>query len=302
MGNDHRHHQTVNKKQLILAIVISFCMMLVEIGGGVWTNSLALISDAFHMFTHIFALTVSYMAARMTERPPSGSQSFGYHRAETIAAAINGFFLVLVTGIILYEAAMRFSAPAEIAEFEMLMVAVAGLCVNLITAVILMRADRENINIRGAFLHMIGDAASSVGIIVAGVVIYYTNWYYLDPAASVIIALVILYWAFNLIRDATRILMQATPRHIDIAALRHILTDEFRGVRDVHDIHIWELSQNMYVFSAHVVTEDFRISEAEQIGGSMADMLRKRFRITHTNFQFETNKSLDICTCNFHHA
>ena len=288
----------VNRHQLQWAIGLSAGMMFIEIAGGLWTHSLALLSDAFHMFTHIFALVVSYIAVRLSEKPANQNQSFGYHRAETLAAVINGVFLVFVTLFIIYEAIERFFDIKEIEEVGMLVIASAGFIINLITASILMKADRHNLNIRGAFLHMIGDAASSVGVIIAGVIIFYTKWYYLDPIISIVIAIVIVFWAFGLLRDSVRVLMESTPKHIDVEEVNSHLMEKFSTITEIHDIHIWEIAQRLYIFSAHIVLNDIMVSEAEKLGERMSRLLLDKFNISHTNFQFETGNS-DICQCHF---
>ncbi|MCL5018988.1 MAG: cation diffusion facilitator family transporter [Patescibacteria group bacterium] len=294
----HAHTRIVDQHQLLWAIGLSSGMMVLEIAGGIWTQSLALLSDAFHMFTHIFALGVSLLAVRLTVKPATFEKTFGYYRAETLAAVINGTFLIFVTIFIIYEAIKRFVIIQDIAEIQMLIIASAGLVVNLITAGLLMRADRENLNIRSAFLHMIGDAASSIAIIIGGGIIYFTHWYYLDPLMSIIIALVIVYWAFSLLRDAIHVLMQGSPKHLNAFDIDQFLRLKFSDIRGIHDIHVWELAQRMYIFSAHIVINDRMLSTAEQMGERMSEMLQTKFAITHTNFQFETGNSED-CHCHF---
>lgn len=304
MTNQYNHEhenvliRRVNQRQLLWAIGLSIGMMIFEIAGGMWTQSLALLSDAFHMFTHIFALGVSLIAVRLTEKPATFEKTFGYHRAETLAAVINGTFLIFVTIFIIYEAVKRFIIVHDIAEIRMVIIASTGLVVNLITAGILMRADRENLNIRGAFLHMIGDTASSIAIIIGGGIIYFTHWYYLDPIMSIIIALVIVYWAFGLLRDAMHVLMQGSPKHLNVPDIDQCLRVKFLDIRGIHDIHVWELAQRMYIFSAHIVINDRMLSTAEKMGERMSEMLQEKFDITHTNFQFETGNS-EICHCHF---
>ncbi len=281
----------LEQRRLVIAIVITGLTMLLEIAGGFLSGSLALLSDAGHMFSHLFALAVAYFAILIACRPPTEAQSFGFYRAEILAAMVNGFSLLIVVAWILYEAWLRLMNPAEIAGAQMLVVAAIGLVVNAVTALLLRDASHQDINIRGAFIHVLGDLFSSVGVVIAAAVIYLTGWTAIDPIVSAGIALVILYWAAKLLREAARILLQSTPRHITHEKISEALSGEIAGIRGVHHIHVWELTSGMYVMTAHVEVDDMPLSGAEAIRDRALELLAVRFGITHANLQFEAQGS-----------
>ncbi|HPM41805.1 MAG TPA: cation diffusion facilitator family transporter, partial [bacterium] len=229
----------LEQRRLVIAIVITGLTMLLEVAGGLLSGSLALLSDAGHMFSHLFALAVAYFAILISCRPPTEAQSFGFYRAEILAAMVNGFSLLIVVAWILYEAWVRLMNPAGIAGAQMLVVAAIGLVVNAVTALLLRGASHQDINIRGAFIHVLGDLFSSVGVVAAAAVISLTGWTAIDPIVSAGIALVILYWAAKLLWDAARILLQSTPRDITHEKISEALSGEIAEIRGVHHIHVW---------------------------------------------------------------
>ena len=199
---EYRH---VEQKKLILSLSITVITMILELIGGYLTNSMALLSDAGHMFTHAFALVIGLAAIIIARKPPCHHQTFGLYRAEVLAAFINGLFLIVVVGLIVYEAILRLLHPIEILGLEMLLIAFIGLAVNVTSIMILKGSHKENLNIRSVFYHMFADAISSVGIVIAALVIMYTNWTFIDPFVSIGISIVILFWAWGILKDSTRI-------------------------------------------------------------------------------------------------
>jgi len=288
-GHDHRHsHRSAERKRLVLTMALTGSTMIVEIAGGLLTGSLALLSDAGHMLTHFFALFVSFIAIKLAAVPTRPDRSFGLYRVEVLAALFNGLTLLAITAGIFYEAVVRLFEPTAIKELPMLAVAVVGLVVNLASAAILLDVGKADLNVRSAFLHMVGDTASSVGIVVGAVVIYFTGWYFIDPLLSILIAVVILLWSWNLLRDSINILLETTPRHIDIDEVVAAVREEAPEITDVHDIHIWEITSQMYSMTAHLIfREDCSVSECAQVLHRLEKPLLEKFQISHVNFSPE---------------
>ncbi|MCF6158592.1 MAG: cation transporter [wastewater metagenome] len=285
----HKHLFRVHeRKKLILATTITGTVFIVEVIGGVITNSLALISDAGHMLTHIFALLVSLFALYFAARPPTLKKTYGFYRLEIIAALFNGIVLFMITLWIFYEAYHRFMHPETISSGKMFIVAVIGLIANVACAYILMKGGNEiehSLNVRSAIIHMLGDTFSSVGVIVGAIIIYYTHWYIVDPIISILLCILILVWAYKLIMESVDILLEATPKEINIGEVADSLK-QIPGVDNVHDIHIWTITSGMYSMSAHVDTRDMLISETTKLSKQINCILSDKFRIGHTVIQF----------------
>ena len=287
--HDHPHehvHRGVEKKRLTMVAILTGSMMVVEGIGGYVTNSLALLSDAFHMLTHFGALMISLSAIIIATRFQSEDKTFGYWRAEILTALLNGVTLVPIVGYILYESYQRYMHPEPIRDTIMLAVAVVGLIVNIVSALALWGVGKEDINIRGAFLHMIGDTLSSVAVIIAGLIIYFTNWVVVDPIASVVISIMILIWSAGLIYESVHVLLESVPKGIRVDEVERLIK-AVSGVKDVHDIHIWQITSGMYSLTCHVIVRNMNISEAQGILEQIQTTLDKQFHITHANIQFE---------------
>lgn len=290
----HSHgFRSYERKRLLIAIILTTSMMVGEVIGGIVSGSLALISDAGHMLTHSFALFVSFLAIIYACRPATSEKSFGFYRAEVIAALFNGITLLVITGFILWEAYKRILDPRPVSEIEMIVVAVAGLLVNLATALILWKASRESLNIRSAFIHMIGDTASSIGVVIGAIIIYFTGLYLIDPIFSIVIAILILVWSITLIRDSVRILMEFTPKNIDVEKLKASIISEIPPIKDLHDLHVWEITSGMYCMTAHVVVDDMSISKTEKLLYDINQFLIKNYNIQHPIIQFESGSGFD---------
>jgi len=295
MGSNHHdgpgsHHHPMsfeaNRKALSIAIGVTLSIMLVEIVGGVLSNSLALMSDAGHMLTDLLALLLSLVALKFAARPPSATKTYGFYRMEILAALVNGTALVLISAFILYEAYHRFRVPEEVAVPTMLWVAAVGFVANGVAAIAMTRADGESLNIRGAYLHILGDALSSLGVILGGVIILFTGWYAVDPVISVMICAVILRGAFALVKDSANILLEATPKDVDLGEVHGALR-AIPGVRDLHDVHLWTITSGIYAMSAHVLVNDVLTSRTGEILQGITHMLKERYGIAHTTIQFE---------------
>lgn len=282
--SDPKKEQT--KKRLLFSLVITLIVMVLEGVGGILTNSLALLSDAGHMFTHVMALGISYIAIFLGQRPSDKQKTFGYMRFEILAALFNGVFVLLVSSYIFFEAFKRFANPQEIAIGPMLVIAVLGLVVNLLTTFVLYKST-DDLNVRSAFVHMLSDLFSSAGVIAAAVVIWFTGWYQLDAVISILIAGVIVIWGVALVRQSSNILLESTPQDIDIDALRQDLIRKVPKVHDVHDIHVWELTSKNYCLAAHLVVDDCSLSTSNKIIHNVNHILRKKYGIAHTTLQLE---------------
>jgi cobalt-zinc-cadmium efflux system protein len=284
--DDHNHqHSHLTQNRVLGAIAVTAVILVAEVAGGILTNSLALLSDAGHMLTDVLALGLSFFAISMARRPPTDEKTYGFHRTEILAALANGVTLVVICLLIFYEAFQRFSNPPEIRTTGMLIIAVIGLIANLVSAVLL-SGHAGSLNVRGAFLHVLGDALSSVGIIIGGVVILFTGWFWIDPLISVGIGVIIVFGAYNLVRESVDILLEATPGHITLEEVRTAL-QSVPGVLDVHDLHVWCLTPQICSLSSHLVIADVMTSRSDQILREIGDLLAERFHIEHTTIQFE---------------
>ena len=273
-----------SSRPLKLAFAVTALLFVVEVVGGLWTGSLALLADAAHMAVDLASLGLGLFAAWVAKRPPDPKRTFGYRRVEVLAALANGVGLWLAVGFLLREAVERFQNPAPILVGPMLAVAVAGLAANLLSAALLHRGAQDNMNVRGVFLHVLSDALGSLGVIVAGLVVAKTGRTEADPAATVFVCLVIVAASWRLVRDSIHILLEGTPPHLEIAAVREALA-EVPGVVEVHDLHLWSLSAGQESMSAHLVAA--RGADPQSVRKAAAAMLEARFNLTHVTLQLE---------------
>lgn len=284
-GHSHSHdHRGTDKRLLKIALIITFITMIAEFIAGFISNSLALVSDAIHMFTHSFALLISLVAIIIASKRAPLSKTFGYYRAEVLAAFINGLTIILSIIWIIYEAIERFLNPSVIDIKTAMIVAIIGLVINIITGVILMQGDKENVNLKSSFIHMLSDALSSVAIIIGYIVIYYTSWYFIDIVLAVIVAIVIGKWAVDVLKRSTNTLMESSP--IDITEIKEFI-EKNDDVLELHDIHIWEITQDMYNMTAHVKIDKKSLENYENILHKINHDLKEKYKIVHTTFQFE---------------
>ena len=286
---------SVEKRKLMLSLSITSVVMIIEFIGGVLTNSIALISDAGHMFTHAFAMSVSLVAIFIARKPPCHHRTFGLYRAEILAAFINGLFLLLVVGIIMYEAVLRIAHPREVHSLQMLVIALVGLAVN-VASIFILRGSEANINVRSVFYHLMGDAASSVGIVAAAVVIYYTAWNIVDPLVSLGISALILYWAWGILKESARVLLEMAPPGLDIEVIGDDLKAAFPEIEELYNVHLWAITPEMVVFSAHVkVPRGTLAADHETLQSRLNTYLAEKFNIVETTIQISSEEEPEVC-------
>ncbi|UCG94872.1 MAG: cation transporter [Candidatus Aerophobus sp.] len=261
--------------------------MGIEVVGGFLTNSLALLSDAGHMLTHLFALGMSFFAIVLAARPVTKEKTYGFYRAEVLVAFVNGIALLFIAAFIFYKAIFRVISPQSVAELEMLLVAILGLAANVAGIFLLSGVGRGDINVRSAFLHLIGDTASSGAVVLGGLIIYYTGNFIIDPLVSILICGLILIWAVRLLTESTNILLEATPKDVDIDEMAEVIKRRIAGVKTVHDVHVWVITSHMYAMTAHVIVDDIPLSRSREILEKINKLVNERFNISHTNIQFE---------------
>lgn len=285
----HHHHAPAGKNaglRLGLSLGLTFAFVFVEVIAGLWSNSLALLTDAAHNFTDVVALGLSWYALRIATRPAHAGKTFGYHRSGILVALFNAASLVLISFGIFSEAWQRIQTPPEVESGILIGVGLLAFIINLFTAWLVKEGSEHDLNMRSAFLHLMGDVLSTLGAVAAGVVILFTGWNWLDPLVSVLIGALILWNAWGILRQAVNILLESAPSDIDMQAM---LTDlkTVPGVKDVHDLHVWSLTENMRMLSAHIVTNDQPISAGAALQQTINQMLSERYKIVHATLQLE---------------
>ena len=287
VGHAHRHGRArESRRRLQVVLVLTAVYMLAEVVGGWWTGSLALLADAGHMLADVAALVLAIMAVWFGSRPATPGKTFGYYRLEILAALVNGVGLVLIALYIFYESYQRWFLAPRVRSIPMMFVAAGGLAVNLICARLLHRDREEDLNVRGAWLHIMGDALGSAAAIVAGAVITFTGWNAADALFSALIGMLIVWSSWHLIREATNVLLEGTPAHINLAAVEDtILATE--GVTNVHDLHIWTITSGHDALSAHVI-HAYSISPPTLLK-ELRTKLHDRFGVDHLTIQMETS-------------
>ena len=287
-GHSHTHRAARAEgsgRRLTLVLALTCFYMVAELVGGLWTGSLALLADSGHMLADVAALMLALMALWFGSRPATPNKTFGYYRLEILAALINGVGLTLISFFIFYEAYLRLYAPPSIRSVPMTIVAAGGLLVNLVCARLLHRDRHDDLNMRGAWLHVMGDALGSLGAIVAGVLIALFGWNTADPLISIVIGVLIVWSSWHLMRDATNVLLEGTPAHINLAAVEDAIL-ETEGVSNVHDLHVWAITSGREALSAHVI-HAYSISQADLLK-ELRTKLHDRFGVDHLTIQMET--------------
>ncbi len=295
MGQDHGHDHThgANKKVLLISFIIITLYMIVESIGGFLTNSLALLADAGHMLSDAISLGIALIAFTLGEKAADYSKTYGYKRFEIIAAVLNGVTLLVIAIYIFYEAIGRFQNPPEVASTGMLIIASIGLLVNILVAWIMMRgADvEENLNMRGAYLHVISDMLGSIGAIIAALLIIIFGWGWADPLASVIVAALVLRSGYYVTKSGLHVLMEGTPENVDVDdVIQTILST--KGIHDVHDLHVWSITSGLNALSCHAIVDDqMTIAESDQLLHQIEHDLEHQ-NIHHMTIQLETSAHL----------
>ena len=282
----HRHAPTSKSRgRLWIVLVLTAVYMFAEVFGGWWTDSLALLADAGHMLTDVAALALALAAMWFATRPATPQKTYGYYRLEILAALLNGVALVIIALFIFYEAAGRWAEPPNVKSGPMMIIATGGLLINLISAWLLHGGDKNDLNVRGAWLHVLGDALGSVGAILAGALIWAYGWRWADPLISAVIGLLVVVSAWRLVRDSSNVLLEGTPAHIDLGAVEQALR-QTSGVLNVHDLHIWTIASGLEALSAHVIHQE-TVKPYALLKQLRAD-LQEKFGIAHLTIQMET--------------
>lgn len=268
-------------------MLLTSAIFFAELIGGILTGSLALLSDSAHVFMDVFALGLSYLAFKAAAIPANDKHTYGYHRMQVLAALVNGITLLIISFEIFREAIMRFQNPQPILAGQMLIIALVGLVVNVIVAFVLHDHDHKDLNTRSAFLHVLGDTLASVGVIIAGVIIYYTGLLWIDPLVSILISLLVLLSAGRLLKQTVHILAEGMPEGVTASKIAESMKS-IPGVLEVHDLHAWTISPGYNALSAHVVLVDQSLSQAAAIMSGLKTVLAE-FGIQHTTIQFECN-------------
>jgi cobalt-zinc-cadmium efflux system protein len=287
----HDHTLTTNPtrsttRRLALSLSITLAFVVVEVLAGIFANSLALLTDAAHNVTDVLALALTWWALWVANKPAHSGKTYGYHRAGILVALVNSTTLALIALGIFYEAYKRFVNPPEVQADVLIWVGLAAVAVNLVTALLVRRGSEQDLNLRSAFLHLMGDVLSTVGAVIAGIVIRFTGLNWLDPLVSVLIGFLILWNAWGILRESLDILMESTPADIDVDRLvADLLTVE--GVRGVHDLHVWSVTRSVRTLSAHIVTDDVTLRAGARIQGAIAHLLADKFQVRHATLQLE---------------
>ena len=282
----HDHNYEVKENRFVFSLTLTGLIFLAEFIGGFWTGSLALLSDSAHVFMDAFALGLSYLAIRAAALPANDNHTYGYHRMQVLAALTNGATLLLIAFEILREAWSRFQNPESVLAVPMLVIAVVGLAVNLIVAFALREHDHEDLNTRSAFLHVLGDALASVGVIGASIAILFTGWIWLDPLVSVLIGLLILLSSGRVLKESVHILAEGMPAGMTASAIADAMS-KVSGVSQVHDLHVWTVAPGYIALSAHVTIADQALIQTAEIMSALKENLHVSFEIHHTPIQFE---------------
>lgn len=292
MGHGHAHHHHAhNEARTLIAAGLTGSFMLAEVVGGVLFGSLALLADAGHMLTDFVSLSLAFFAFRLSRRPADWKRTYGYDRFQVLAAFVNGVALLVIVAWIVVEAVRRFAEPVEVAGLGLMAVAGLGLLVNIGAFLALHGADRDNLNIRGATLHVLGDLLGSVAALVAGLVIWMTGWTPIDPLLSLLVAVLILRSAWGLTKDSARILLEAAPKGLDVRHIAPDLMEAIPEVEDVHHVHAWSITEGKAMITLHA-----RVpvgSMPDPIAAAIKARLAERFRITHATVEIECEGCAD---------
>jgi cobalt-zinc-cadmium efflux system protein len=280
----HEHRFEGSRRRLQLAFWTQLAFFVVELGGGLLTNSLALLADAGHMLSDVGALGLSLLALQWTARPPTAQKTFGYHRLEILVALINGLVLWAMAGYIFFEAAQRLFQPPAISGSPLLIIASLGLLVNLFGMYVLMPSREHNLNLRSAFVHLLADSFGSVAAIAAGVAIWWQGWYWFDPLAGIVVGVMIVISSWQLVWEAADILLESTPKHIAADEVQQTL-ESHPQVKEVHDLHIWTIASGIYALSVHVTVDNHHNRDC--LAWELEELLRRRFGLEHNTIQIE---------------
>ena len=293
MSHHHHHHdEKISGSRLLITMLLNFTITIVEIIGGIISGSLSLISDALHNFSDGIAVIISYFAIKLKERPNSYKHTFGFKRAEILAALINSATLLAISFYLFYESIARLIHPTEVQGGLMTLVASVGLLANIIGTLLLKKSASSSMNIKAAYLHLLSDAVSSVAVILGGIAIYYFNIYWLDPVLTILISSYVLKESYHILTDALHVLMEGTPEGISLEEIKKAV-ESFDKVINIHHVHVWSVGENDIHLEAHIDIENMLISESDELREKIEKVLRDKFKIEHATIQFEHGKCKD---------
>lgn len=295
--SQHTHTHPRTGRGLIFTFVITLVVMVLELYYGWISGSLALLSDGVHMASHLASIMITFIGFVIAQKPVTLEKSYGYYRSEVLAALINGILLIPIAIWILYEAFVRFFNPVSIHSTEMFIVACIGLATNAVSLFILHKPSKDNLNVRSLVFHILGDLLSSVAVVLAAILIYTQSWVWVDPVVSSLIAVLILIWGIRTSNQCIHILMESSPKHINHEKVKYIIMQNLRGCSAVHDLHVWEITENQIILTAHLVMEDLRISDVQKQIGKVHAYLNKTYGHVHATFQYEVGDE-----CNSTHS
>jgi cobalt-zinc-cadmium efflux system protein len=292
MSSHHTHNHFI-EKNLIIIMVLNFIITLVEVIGGLLSGSLSLLSDALHNFSDGISVIVTFIALRLSKRENTLKNTFGYKRAEILAALFNSSFLIIISFFLFKEAYLRIQHPQNIESKIMITVALVGLAANTISVFLLKPGSKDNMNIRSSYVHLFSDSLSSLGVIIGGILIYYFNITIIDPILTFIIGAYVLKEGFDILKKSTDILMEKTPIQINILKIKEVI-EKIPEVDNLHHVHIWQINDKEFLFEGHIdVRQDINLSEAEELRSNISSILLNEFEINHTTIQIEYNACKD---------
>ncbi|MBU1643229.1 cation diffusion facilitator family transporter [bacterium] len=291
--SEHHHHHEVKGIRLLITIVLNSIITVAQIIGGIYSGSLALLSDALHNFSDVITLVITYAANRMAGRSPTNEKTFGYKRAEIIAAFFNATVLVGTGFFIIIEAVQRIIDPQPVGSTIVIALALLGILFNTASLLLIKDDAHQNINIRAAYVHLLTDAMTSVAVLIGGIAIYFFQLYWIDPLISMLIAIYLIYAAYEIVRDSARILMQFTPAHIDLDGIDRMVC-EHPALSNIHHIHIWQLNDHEIFFEGHIdFKENLPLKEVMAVCQLIEEKIMNQFHITHVTLQSEFQKEDD---------
>lgn len=285
----HSHHHPVNDKNLLVATLLNLVITLVQIAGSILSGSIALLSDALHNLSDTFATFIAYMATLISKQEANPKHTFGYKRVEILSALLNAVILIVMSVFLIMEGYKRLYDEREINSMIMIVVAMIGLLANILAASILKKDANKSINVKAAYIHLVGDALTSLLVVIGGILIHFWEIYWIDPLITFLISLYIIREAFVILKEAVGILMQSAPDHLDLEVIRKRV-ETISGVSNMHHIHTWMLTDQRIHLEAHVeLSRDLKLSQVDKIRQELDRMLKNEFHINHLTFQFEYN-------------
>ena len=289
MGHGHHHHDTKGRN-LLISIVLNILITVAQVIGGILSGSLALISDALHNFSDVMSLIISYIANKYAKKKASFDKTFGYKRAEIIAAFVNAASLMIVAAYLIYEAIHRFIDPQEIKSGLVIWLALFGIIANGLSVLLLRESSKENMNMRSAYLHLLTDMSASVAVLIGGLLMKYFDWFWVDSVLTLLIAIYLLFMGYDLLRNSFRVLMLFSPEDINLEELRNTIS-AFPEIKNVHHMHIWQLNEQENHLEAHIdFYDDITLSQFDEILNKVEKVLHDNFGINHVNIQPEYQK------------